>query len=163
MDAEVLASTGWNEAYSTPKGDCYIEAIPPMYLRFSLHIEKANVPYRCRNIFELAHLTSALRKSWQRCGGDVTKLLLSRDEETSFSPGNPFYFCTLHTQYKTLTSRFKQKLQETVEHEASKEKWTRLSPTQKLLTYNVRILRSNKIQKGLVDPGLADFNSVWKR
>lgn len=51
--AERFSSARWKGAKSFRMGNSFIETISPMHLRLALRAKKDNVPYCCKEVFEL--------------------------------------------------------------------------------------------------------------
>lgn len=60
LDAELLVSARWRGTKGVRTRDGFFETIPPMYLPFGFHVEKA-IKYYCSNeVFELVSFISEL-------------------------------------------------------------------------------------------------------
>lgn len=111
FNAELLSSSTRKRAKSSCTGKSFWETITPTNLRCALRVEKAVVPYCCREVSECLPFNPKLQSCWWRRGENVLDSEVPREDQTSFAPGSPFHSCFLHTSYTLSISSPEQGLQ----------------------------------------------------
>lgn len=97
FNAERLFPAAQKEAKSACTGESFIESIPFMSLGFALHVEKANVPYCCRDVSEHIPSTLELQRGRRRRDKNVQESKMPQKDRTSFAPGYQFHSYSSHT------------------------------------------------------------------